>query len=227
MKKLGWIILLVFVCFPLTGWDLGILQFPLMIPFGGYTSEAGFPVAVRNLDFPFFQYFGISTSLLLHNIPGLPISQLPFTVDEPAFGPTYTLIGQLALKVMIPVGSFFITAKGGGFAFLNLAPRLLRGALDRAIASANGWDAATSNLTFPNKIGYGWLAGGSLTYFLWPNLAAVFFEVLYYDGQAPLELTGNVIGAKKPNIIVEQAVAYAGAVDLTALEFTLGLLLRL
>lgn len=211
----------------LQAWEISPLQFPVLIPMGGYLSETGFPIAIRNLDFNFVPYAGVSTTLLLYNIQGLGVTGLP--TDQPIVGPTYTLVGNLCLKLMLPAGAFRITAKGGGFAFYNLSPMLMTGNLADAIASDRGWDGASVDADFDNVIGFGWVVGGSITYYVVQPVAGLFLEVLYYRGGAPLNLRGDVSGINGGSVVEEDIGDLYPDVDLdfTAIEVTLGVTLSL
>ncbi len=224
-----WILILLFLLLPtlLPAWDIGPLQFPVFIPANGYLSETGFPIAIRNLDFNFVRYVGISTTLLMYNIQGLGVSGL--ASDKPIIGPTYTLLGNLCLKVMIPIQSFLITFKGGGFVFFNVSPFLMSGNLAEAIAEKEGWDDAVVDMSFDNVPGFGWVAGGSLTYYIIKELAGIFLEVLYYDGEAPLNLKGTVTGIKGGIIEAnKEHRSYSDVkIDFSGFEITLGITLSL
>lgn len=225
-----WILLLLFLLLPtlLPAWDIAPLQFPVFIPTNGYLSEPGFPIAIRNLDFNFVRYVGISTTLLMYNFQGLGITGL--SSDKPIIGPTYTLLGNLCLKVMIPIQSFLITLKGGGFAFFNLSPFLMTGNLAEAVAEEEGWDDAVVDMSFDNVPGFGWVFGGSLSYYIIKELAGIFLEVLYYyKGEAPLNLKGKVTGIKDGSIeAFEVDRSYSDAkIDFSGFEITLGITLSL
>lgn len=224
-----WILILLFLLLPslLPAWDIAPLQFPVFIPTNGYLSETGFPIAIRNLDFNFVRYVGISTTLLIYNFQGLGITGLPS--DKPIIGPTYTLLGNLCLKVMIPIQSFLITLKGGGFAFFNLSPFLMTGNLAEAVAEEEGWDDAVVDLDFDNVPGFGWVFGGSLSYYIIRELAGIFLEVLYYDGEAPLNLKGTVTGIKGGSVVANEVdPSYSDVmIDFSGFEITLGITLSL
>jgi hypothetical protein len=222
--------LLLFLALPpvvLPAWDIAPLQFPMLIPTNGYLSETGFPIAIRNLDINFFPYAGISTTLLMYNIQGLSVTGLP--TDKPIIGPSYTLLGNLCLKLMLPAGAFKITAKGGGFAFYNLSPMLMTGNLEEAIADDKGWDGASADVDFDNAIGFGWVVGGSVTYYILQEVAGIFAEVLYYRGKAPLNLRGNVKGITGVSVVEEDvADSYSDVeIDFSGIEITLGITLSL
>jgi hypothetical protein len=208
--------------FPVSAFDVAPLQFPVLIPLNGYVSETGFPIAIRNLDVNVFPYLGVSSTLLIYNIQGLGVSGLP--TDEPIVGPTYTLLGNLCLKLMLPAGSFLFTAKGGGFSFFNLSPFLMEGNLEEAIARDRGWDKASVDAEFENSLGFGWVVGGSITYYLIEELAGIFIEVLYYRGEAPLKLSGKVTGVDGGAVVADdESFSYPDVkIDFTAIEVTLG-----
>jgi hypothetical protein len=225
-----WTAVLLLLLLPalLPAWDIAPLQFPVFIPTNGYLSETGFPIAIRNLDFNFFPYAGISTTLLLYNIQGLGVTGLP--TDKPIIGPTYTLVGNLCLKLMLPIQSFLITAKGGGFAFYNLSPFLMSGNLAEAIAEDKGWDkAVVDDMSFDNVPGYGWVVGGSFTYYVIRGLGGIFLEVLYYDGEAPLNLSGTATGIKGGTVVANEVdVSYSDVkIDFSGIEIILGITLSL
>ena len=229
-----WILILLILLLPslLPAWDIAPLQFPVFIPTNGYISETGFPIAIRNLDFNFVRYVGISTTLLMYNFQGLGITGLPSDkpINKPIIGPTYTLLGNLCLKVMIPIQSFLITLKGGGFAFFNLSPFLMTGNLAEAVAEEEGWDDAVVDMSFDNVPGFGWVFGGSLSYYIIKELAGIFLEVLYYyKGEAPLNLKGKVTGIKDGSIeAFEVYRSYPDAkIDFSGFEITLGITLSL
>ncbi len=221
------ILLLLLVPALLPAWDISPLQFPVFIPSNGYLSEPGFPIAIRNLDFNFVRYAGISTTLLMYNFQGLGIKGLPS--DKPIIGPTYTLLGNLCLKIMIPIQSFVITFKGGGFAFFNLSPKLMTGNLGEAVAKEEGWDEAVVDMEFDNIPGFGWVFGGSLSYYIIRELAGIYLEVLYYyNGEAPLNLKGKVTGIDGGAVIGPVDRSYSDAkIDFSGFEITLGITLSL
>ena len=225
--KLKLVLLLLLVTAALLpAWDIAPLQLPMLIPVNGYISETGFPIAIRDLDFNFFPYAGISTTLLVYNIQGLGVTGLPS--DKPIIGPSYTLLGNLCLKLMLPIHSFQITAKGGGFAFYNLSPFLMKGNLDEAVAKDKGWDTASTDMEFENNIGFGWVVGGSITYYIIQELAGVFLEVLYYQGSAPLKLKGRATGTVGTTVVTDNELSYPDtSINFSAVEITLGITLSL
>ena len=211
----------------LSAWDIAPIQFPVLIPTNGYLSETGFPIAIRNLDVNFVPYAGISTTLLLYNIQGLGVTGL--STDKPIIGPSYTLLGNLCLKLMLPAGAFKLTAKGGGFAFYNLSPMLMKGNLEEAIAEEEGWDSAVADMDFDNTIGFGWVVGGSIAYYVLPQVAGLFLEVLYYRGGAPLNLRGKATGITGGAVVADDvSLSYPDVdIDFSGLEITLGVTLSL
>ena len=204
-------------------WELGALSASMMIPIKGTISEMGLPVALRNLDFNFLPFMGLSTSIVLYNIQGLGATGFPS--EEPIFGPSYVLLGNLCLKLTLPIDFLHITAKGGGFAFYSVNPALLTGNIERAIADDRGWDTASVDMSFQNTMGFGYLFGGSVTLYIIEELAGLFLEVLYYDGEAPLGLSGKVTGTEGGTVVADDhPIEYPNSkIDFSGIEITLGI----
>ena len=230
MKQTKLLLIILFVLIAgtsLPALDLGALSFSMFIPLKGYISELGFPLALRNIDISFFLFLGISTSLVVYNIQGLGVTGLATT--DPIVGPSYTLLGNLCLKLVLPIDFLHITAKGGGFAFYSVSSNLIEGNLNRAIADDNGWDTASANMSYENTIGFGYLFGGSVTFYVVEEMAGIFVEVLYYDGEAPLQLSGKVTATDGGAVAADDApIKYPNAkIDFSGIEITLGITVTL
>ena len=205
--------------------EIGALQVPIFIPRGGYLSESGFPIAIRNLDINPIPFAGLSGTLQMYSLRGLASEGLP--TEGPLMGPSFTLVGNICLKLMLPLSNFRLTIKGGGFSFYQLSPPLLKGNLDRGVAADEGWDTATTKMEFQNRPGLGYTFGGGITYSIAPEGGGLFVELLYYNGRAPLELTGTITGGKEGDIVVNKETSYAGSVLFSGWELTFGLVIEI
>ncbi|MDP4267345.1 MAG: hypothetical protein Q8880_07920 [Bacteroidota bacterium] len=171
--------------------SIGVSYF---FPNHGYFSIPVAPLTYSQ-SFQLFDFFSIAPGGSLFSIGGMNLKDLPegFSSVRPLAGPFHSVILNLQGIITIPIRKIDFNLKGGGFAFYNIDLRLLDGNIDRMIASSEKWDAATSDMKFDSKIGYGYLYGVSLTYYI-SKTNSLEFGANVYTGLAPINLRGTYIG---------------------------------
>ncbi|MFP4383025.1 MAG: hypothetical protein ACLFSE_03205 [Spirochaetia bacterium] len=167
------------------------MNFSLFIPRHGYLSVPVSPVSLRDIGISFGKYFGIATAISLDSIAGMAIKDSSGNLlgEGPMAGPFLSSNGSIYAKINIPIKSIEITARGGVFGFYNSNFRLLTGNIDRYIASRDGYNSVTSDFESEGKFGWGYVFGGSLTYWFGP--IGISAGANYYLGKAALSLTGQ------------------------------------
>ncbi len=190
IKKIAALLLVFFVFGVLSVGAIGV-NFSFFIPRKGYLSTPFSPLSLRDIGITFGKYFGIAAAVSLDSVSGMAIKNSDGNIlgDGPMAGPFLSTKGSLYAKIMIPVGSFEITGRGGAFGFYNPNFRLLSGDVDRYIASQGGYDSVISNFNYNGNLGWGYVFGGSLTYWIGP--IGISAGANYYLGKADLSLSGS------------------------------------
>ncbi|UXX80343.1 hypothetical protein N7E81_04425 [Reichenbachiella carrageenanivorans] len=185
-----------------------------IIPKNGYVSVPVSPLSVRGLGLS-FGILGIETGASLYNMPGLPMTGLPFDADEPLTGPHWSIIVPLQLSLTFDADAMSVKFLGGGFGMGHIAPRINYGNMDRAIRDFENWDVTNADLEVENKLGFGWMAGVELAFHVNKNFS-ITTEVQYLKGDSGAAITGAYSGGSIGGNIETRSVAYPDAV--TALE---------
>jgi hypothetical protein len=225
MKSFSIIIPVVILLLANFAFSIGI-NMSYFFPSGGYFSNPIAPLSLKDFGLTLGDFFGVSTSISLYHIGGMKIKGLPFEMDKPGVGPFTSFNLALFPKVIIPLQKAEATLFAGGFVFYNFNPKLLSGNIEQALAQAEGWDTAQTQLKFDNKWGKGMLYGASFTYYLRENLGLV-LSAVYYDGSSSLNLRGECIGGKEGRVNVKKQVSYPSSkLDYRGIEFSLGVELK-
>lgn len=185
-----------------------------IIPKNGYFSAPVSPLSVRGLGLS-FGLLGIETGASLYNMPGLPMSGLPFESDKPLTGPHWSILVPLQLSLTFDSDAMSVKFLGGGFGMGHIAPQINYGNMDRAIREYEGWDVANANLDVENKLGFGWMAGVELAFHV-NDKFSITTEVQYLKGDTGAAITGEYSGGSIGGNIETRTVDYPDAV--TALE---------
>lgn len=192
----------------------------VLIPKNGYLSTPVSPFSIRGLGYN-FGAIGFSTGGSLYNMPGLPISNLPFEINEPLTGPHWSILVPLQLTLEFHSKAVSVRVLGGGFGMVHIYPKLNYGNLDRAIADYESWQVANANLDLKSKPGGGWMAGIEFIFHV-NKKYSITTEVQYLSGKSQIELEGSYAGGN--TIIEEKQVSYPNAqVLLEGIEISLGL----
>ncbi len=163
------------------------------IPRNGYFSNPVSPLSFRDIGVNFGRYIGVAGNLSFYNIGGMGIKDANNNVIEtggPVVGPTNSILGSLLLKLILPIGNFELTARGGIFGFYNIDPRLMAGTLDRYIAGREGRNSVTSDFGYDGTLGWGWVFGGTFTYYIQGKIG-ISAGALYYLGGADMNFSGT------------------------------------
>ena len=116
--------------------------------------------------------------------------------------------------------------KAGGFFFYAFDQQLNYGNMDKAIRKYQLWDVASSNLTFENKPGFGYMAGFEFLVDI-TSQWGISIETNYLKGSSPIPLKGNYAGGLLGGTNGTVPVDYKDArVDFTGLEFSIGILFK-
>ncbi len=203
--------------------DLG-LSFSYFIPKNGYFSTPISPFSIRGLGFNVGKYFGVQTGASLYRMSGLNVIDMPFESKDPILGPSFTLLIPLEGVIQFRQGQQEFSLKGGGFAFYSFDQKINYGNFDKAIRLHEGWDVASSEATFGNKIGVGFQFGVEYLFYVTKQIG-ISLEGNYYIGGADLGLKGSynggVLGGTIPNAPVDFDYQES-KVDFTGLEISMG-----
>ncbi|WP_422361083.1 hypothetical protein [Reichenbachiella sp.] len=192
-----------------------------IIPKDGYFSAPVSPLSVRGLGLS-FGLLGIETGASLYNMPGLPMTGLPFEADEPLTGPHWSILVPLQLSLTLDSDAMSVKFLGGGFGMGHIAPQINYGNMDRAIREYEGWDVANADLEAENKLGFGWMAGVELAFHV-NDKFSITTEVQYLKGDSGAAVTGSYTGGSIGGNIETRTVDYSEAVTaLEGVEISLG-----
>lgn len=192
-----------------------------IIPKNGYFSAPVSPLSVRGLGLS-FGMLGIETGGSLYNMPGLPMSGLPFESDKPLTGPHWSILVPLQLTLTLDSDAMSVKFLGGGFGMGHIAPQINYGNMDRAIREYEGWDVANADLDVENKLGFGWMAGVELAFHV-NDKFSITTEVQYLKGDSGAAITGEYAGGDVGGNIQTRTVDYPDAVtSLEGVEISVG-----
>ncbi|SHK00869.1 hypothetical protein SAMN04488028_102473 [Reichenbachiella agariperforans] len=196
-----------------------------IIPKDGYFSAPVSPLSVRGLGYK-WGMIGFATGASLYNMPGLPMSGLPFESDKPLAGPFWSVLVPLQLTLGIEGDRMSFQLLAGGFGMWHISPRLNYGNLDRAIADYEGWDVANANVDMKSKLGAGWMAGVELAFHV-NRKFSITTEVEYLSGQSGMTLKGDYSGGSYGGMIETRPVDYSDAnLMLEGLEISIGVVMN-
>jgi hypothetical protein len=221
MKKLSlWILLMVCALYS-HAQDFGV-SFSYFVPKNGTFSTPISPFSFRGLGFDLNRFFAIETGGSLYRMSGLNIIDLPFESRDPLTGANFTLFVPVELVFQLRGNNVQFDIKGGVFGFHGFSQRLDYGNLDRAIRAYENWEVANSKFSFKNHPGWGYMTGVELTFGV-TSTVGISIETNYLMGNSKFPLTGSYSGGT--TTFETKAVEYPNAkVDLTGLEFSLGLI---
>ena len=173
------------------------LTFCYFIPRDGWFSHPVSPLSLRDVGFTLGRYFGLAGSLSFYTFAGMGLTDAegtPLALGGPAVGPFSSILGSLVGKLILPIKikdmvRIEIVGRGGVFGCFNLDPPLITRTLEDYLAGSE-YEALTATLTSDGRWGWGYVFGGSATYFLTSQLG-VSLGALYYLGGAELELSGS------------------------------------
>lgn len=220
-----------------TAGGIGI-SFSYLIPRNGLFSHPVSPLSLRDIGFQLGRYFGLSGSLSLYSFAGMGLKDAgnqPIDTGGPAVGPFTSVLGSAVAKLILPMGNLELVGLGGLFGAFNINPPLMTGTLDRYLAGATSgvtYEAVTSRLTYNGRWGWGYLFGGSATYYL-KGQFGLSLGALYYLGGADLKLAGTYdaydadegYGARLGQPL--PAALRGARIDFTGLEILIGLSMRI
>lgn len=224
MKKFQLIFLLALGSFAATGQQYG-LSFSYFLPKNGSFSTPVSPFSIRGLGVDFGKHFSLQTGASLYRMTGLGVKGLPFKTSTPIAGPNFTVFipGELVLRFQGRQAEFDL--KAGGFVFNGFLQKLNEGHLDRALRDHEGWKVVNSDFSTTARPGFGWQAGAELTINV-TRQWGLSLEVNYLAGGSPLRMKGTYFGYDQNDLPVSREADFKKAkVDLTGLEFSIGILM--
>jgi hypothetical protein len=208
------------------------LTFSYFVPRGGWFSSPVSPLNLRDVGWTFGRYFGLAGSLSLYRFAGMGITDAdgrPLDTGGPVAGPFVSVLGSVMGKVIVPLGNFEIVGQGGLFGCYNIDPPLMIGRLESYLKSTEpGAEAVSASLSSGGQWGWGYLFGGSLTYYLEGQLG-LSLGALYYLGGADLGLSGSYTtydGGSTYHPLLPASLREA-RLDFSGLEILAGVVLRL
>jgi hypothetical protein len=211
------------------------------IPRDGWFSHPVSPLSIRDVGVSLGRYFGLAGSLSLYGIAAMGITDAegtPLELGGPAVGPFHSLLGSLVGKVIIPIKvrqvvKLELVGRGGVFGCYNIAPQLMTGTVERylaATAPGGPYEAVNASLTSDGRWGWGWLFGGSVTYYVTAQVG-VSLGALYYLGGAPLKLSGTFDAYDSGGLAADDAslpsLLQGARLDYSGLELLVGVSFQL
>lgn len=202
--------------------DFG-LSFSYFIPKNGYFSTPISPFSIRGVGISLTNFLALETGASLYRMNGLNVKDLPFETKDPLVGPNFTIFIPAELVLELKGSNVQFDIKGGGFFFYGFDQKINYGNMDRAMRDHYAQDVLNADLSYENKPGFGYHAGAELTVYV-TNQVGVSIECNYLVGQSGLPLSGSYT-AGTGNTISTVEVDYPDAkIDLTGLEFSIGLI---
>jgi hypothetical protein len=201
------------------------LSFSYFIPRNGYFSTPISPFSIRGIGVDLNKFVALETGASLYRMSGLNIIDVPFETREPLTGPNFTIFVPGELVFQFKGKKTELDLKGGAFAFYSFAQKLNYGNIDRAIRESENLQIVNADLDFKNKPGFGFHGGIELTFAV-TRQWGLSFETNYLMGASKIPLTGSYTGADSNGTITTTVVNESKAkVDLTGLEFSIGIIL--
>ena len=181
------------------------------------------PFSIRGLGVHPTNFFSIESGFSLYRMSGLNVTDIPFETREPLMGPMFSLFIPLEAVLEAQAGNVVFRAKGGGFGFYNFINHVNYGNFDRAIADYYEWDIANADLTYQNKIGFGYMFGGEVILYVTRQFG-INIEVNYLAGGSDLNIQGTATGSG-PAGLESIEINYPDAhLDYTGWEITFGII---
>ena len=173
------------------------VTFCYFLPRGGSFSHPVSPLSLQDVGLTFGRYFGVAGSLSLYTFSGMGLTEAdgtPLELGAPAVGPFASILGSLVGKLILPIKirevvRFELVGKGGVFGCLNFDPPLITRTVEDYLAGST-YEALTAAFEADGRWGWGWVFGGSATWYLTSQLG-VTVGALYYLGGAELRLSGS------------------------------------
>lgn len=184
------------------------------------------PLSIRGIGFDLAPFASIETGGTLYRMSGMNIKDLPFESDKALVGPFFSVFVPLELVFFANVGPALFKLKGGGFGFYNFFTKLNEGNIDRVWKRELEWAALNSDFEIDNNLGFGYLFGGEIVYYLNKKLG-INLEAQYLTGGADLNLRGSYSGVPSENsaFTTENAAYPDSKLDFTGLEISFGVLI--
>jgi hypothetical protein len=221
----------------LAGQAIGV-SFSYLLPRKGWFSHPVPPLSLRNIDLSFGRYLGVGGSVSLYNIRGMGIKDSddnPIDMSDPLVGPFLSVLGSAVAKVFLPIRDLELQVSGGLFGCYNIDPPLMTGTLDRYLSTDSGgqaYEAVTSTVSSAGHWGWGFVFGGSATYYI-KGQFGITVGANYYIGGADLKLSGSYdaydedSGLSTLNDEPLPDILKNARLDITGLEILIGVDVRL
>lgn len=201
------------------------LSFSYLMPTNGYLAAPVSPFSIRGVGLQMGKVLSIETGFSLYSMPGLAMTGLPFTSDEPLRGFHLGLIIPASLSAKMDLKLFDLLLSAGGFSLFHSNSRINEGNWDRAILRAEQWDVATSDLVMKNRIGYGWLLGVAAEIPVNRQMN-ISLGMNYLSGYSPSPISGSVAGGNLGGNITQKDINFANAqTQIQGFEWMIGVTL--
>ncbi len=231
-------LLLLFLMFAVFAGQAIGASFSFFLPRNGWFSHPVPPLSLRNIDLNFGRYLGVGGSVSLYSMRGMAVKDSdgnPIDMTDPLVGPFLSVLGSAVVKVFLPIRNLELQVSSGLFGCYNIDPPLMTGSLDRYLATATSgvtYEAVTSTASSAGRWGWGFVFGGSATYFIKGQIG-ISLGANYYIGGADLKLSGSYDaydeqspGAPLDNEPLPDTLKNA-RIDITGLEIVVGVDFRL
>jgi hypothetical protein len=231
-------LLLVFLMFAvLAGHTVGV-SFSYFLPRNGWFSHPVTPLSLRNIDLSFGRFLGVGGSVALYNIRGMAIKDSddnPIDMTDPLVGPFLSVLGSAVAKFFLPIRNLEFQVSGGLFGCYNIDPPLMTGNLDRYLSTGSGgalYEAVTATVSSAGHWGWGYVFGGSATYYFKGQIG-LSVGANYYIGGADLKLSGSYDAYDEDSVLPPlnneplPDILKNARLDFTGLEILVGVDVRL
>jgi len=195
------------------------VSFSYLIPKNGYITAPVSPFSVRGIGIG--GKVGIETGASLYNIPGLAMTDLPFSYNKPLIGPMFSILAPLQLYWKIPMKGLQVKLLAGGFGWVNLNPKINTGNMDRAYRSYENWQVLNTDFKLKSKPGYG-LMGGVEFAFKVSRKFTFTTEFQYLYGSSKTSISGSYTGGGNGQAISTKNVNLDASTLIQGLEISLG-----
>ncbi len=222
MKRLL-LLLIIFSCTRAFAQNVG-LSFSYFVPRNGYFSTPISPFSIRGIGVDLNRFIALETGASLYRMSGLNVVDLPFESKSALTGPNFTLFVPGEVVFQFKGKGIEFDVKAGAFFFYAFDQHINYGNMDRAIAQDQKLDVVSSQFSFQNKPGFGYLGGVELTFDV-TRQWGISLETNYLMGQSGIPMVGSYSGGKIGGTNSTVQADYKDAkVDFTGMEFAIGII---
>ncbi len=203
------------------------VSFSFFFPNNGEMAAPVPPVALRGLGLKFGDHIGLSTGITWYRITGMGVKGVPFEQKNSVMGTMDNFMIPAKLNIIIPLGHTELRFSGGAFTYFNTRFDIRRSRLERALAQHYGRDLLKGNFHKSNKMGFGWTAGATYTYF-YKGEIGIKFGANYLSGSSDLDLHGSYRSVPKGGGPIErEEFSFPDSeLDYRGWEFSIGIVVK-